>query len=213
MGWLGPWPRSTFRAWRARSTSLTRAPLPRTRAAKGLFTTTDPETRRVVPENENGRVRVKMVYVVLEAQYQSAISQAVQKINATNGKVCFEVVGYLLEELRDKKNFELFQKDLSDANMFIGSLIFIEELAEKVRHRAGAGVRGCTGRLAAGEWPRMAHNAWGAMRGPRKGLGGPVCAQRCCCSFTALPPGSQPGCVASIASYTSGPVLASGLPA
>ena len=41
-------------------------------------------------------------------------------------------MGYLLEELRDGKNYEQFQKDIADANIFIGSLIFIEELAEKV---------------------------------------------------------------------------------
>lgn len=46
--------------------------------------------------------------------------------------MCIEVVGYLLEELRDAKNYEQFQKDVADANIFIGSLIFIEELAEKV---------------------------------------------------------------------------------
>jgi hypothetical protein len=38
----------------------------------------------------------------------------------------------LLEELRDSKNYEEFQKDVANANIFIGSLIFIEELAEKV---------------------------------------------------------------------------------
>lgn len=75
-----------------------------------------------------------MVYTVLEAQYQSALTAAVQAINASNKTVCFELVGYLLEELRDSQNFETFQKDLEDANVFIGSLIFIEELAEKVRH-------------------------------------------------------------------------------
>jgi hypothetical protein len=48
-------------------------------------------------------------------------------------QVCIEVVGYLLEELRDAKNYEQFKKDVADANIFIGSLIFIEELAEKVR--------------------------------------------------------------------------------
>ena len=48
-------------------------------------------------------------------------------------QVCVEVVGYLLEELRDAKNCALFQKDMQNANIFIGSLIFIEELAEKVR--------------------------------------------------------------------------------
>ena len=48
-------------------------------------------------------------------------------------QVCVEIVGYLLEELRDAKNYEQFQKDVADANIFIGSLIFIEELAEKVK--------------------------------------------------------------------------------
>ncbi|GIL68376.1 hypothetical protein Vafri_21675 [Volvox africanus] len=98
----------------------------------GLFTSTSPELRRVIPENVNGRVRVKVVYVVLEAQYQSAITAAVKNINAKNGKVCFEVVGYLLEELRDTKNFDALKQDVSTANIFIGSLIFIEELAEKI---------------------------------------------------------------------------------
>ena len=97
--------------------------------------------RRVVPDDVKGRVRVKMVYVVLEAQYQSAISAAVKSINSNNQKVCFETVGYLLEELRDAKNFEAFQRDLDDANMFIGSLIFIEELADKVRGCWGLGLQ------------------------------------------------------------------------
>jgi len=98
----------------------------------GLFTSTSPEMRRVVPENTDGKVKVKVVYVVLEAQYQSALTAAVKNINAKNPKVAFELVGYLLEELRDAKNFETFQADVASANVFIGSLIFIEELAEKI---------------------------------------------------------------------------------
>jgi magnesium chelatase subunit H len=47
-------------------------------------------------------------------------------------QVCFEIVGYLLEELRDSSNFEAFKQDVATANVFIGSLIFIEELADKV---------------------------------------------------------------------------------
>ncbi len=43
-----------------------------------------------------------------------------------------EIVGYLLEELRDADNFESFKSDVASANIFIGSLIFIEELADKV---------------------------------------------------------------------------------
>ena len=109
------------------------------------------------------RLKLKLVYVVLEAQYQSALDEAVRNLNANNdqarrrsrdariiiyisfsasrahraatpprAQVCVEMVGYLLEELRDAKNLELFKKDISDANIFIGSLIFIEELADKI---------------------------------------------------------------------------------
>lgn len=85
-----------------------------------------------MPDNVGTRVKVKVVYTVLEAQYQSALTAAVKQINATNKTVCFELVGYLLEELRDPSNYAAFQQDMSDANVFIGSLIFIEELAEKV---------------------------------------------------------------------------------
>lgn len=52
-----------------------------------MFTSTSPEMRRVVPDDVKGRVKVKVVYVVLEAQYQSAISAAVKNINAKNSKV------------------------------------------------------------------------------------------------------------------------------
>ena len=98
----------------------------------GGFTTLDPNSRRIVPE-ANGRTVVKVVYTVLESQYQSSLNAAVKNINATSDKVCFEIIGYLLEELRDAKNYESFKADIADANIFIGSLIFIEELAEKVR--------------------------------------------------------------------------------
>ncbi len=104
-------------------------------AVKGLFTSVDPNSRRVVPENADGRVKVKVVYVVLESQYQAALTAAVKSLNAKNSKVCFEIVGYLLEELRDEKNFEAFKEDLATTNIFVGSLIFIEELAEKVCSR------------------------------------------------------------------------------
>jgi magnesium chelatase subunit H len=96
----------------------------------------------VVPSEVNGRVKVKVVYTVLEAQYQSALTAAVQAINSSNKTVCFELVGYLLEELRDVNNFEAFKKDLEDANVFIGSLIFIEELAEKVMSSRGCRMGG-----------------------------------------------------------------------
>lgn len=56
-------------------------------AGGGLFTSTNPEIRRVVPENVNGRTKLKVVYVVLEAQYQSALTAAVRNINATRDQV------------------------------------------------------------------------------------------------------------------------------
>ena len=55
-------------------------------AGGGLFTTTNPEIRRVVPD-VRGRTKVKLVYVVLEAQYQSALTQAVRNINAGRDNV------------------------------------------------------------------------------------------------------------------------------
>ncbi|KAK3179380.1 hypothetical protein Dsin_032788 [Dipteronia sinensis] len=45
----------------------------------------------------------------------------------------FEVVVYLVEELHDKDAYKTFYEDLEDANIFIGSLIFVEELALKVK--------------------------------------------------------------------------------
>ncbi|XP_073034696.1 magnesium-chelatase subunit ChlH, chloroplastic isoform X2 [Primulina eburnea] len=99
----------------------------------GLFTQTTPEVRRIVPENSRGLPTVKVVYVVLEAQYQSSLSAAVQSLNQNGEYASFEVVGYLVEELRDENTYKTFCKDLEDANVFIGSLIFVEELALKVK--------------------------------------------------------------------------------
>ena len=100
-------------------------------SSKGLFTNVDPAIRTIIPE-ANGRTVVKMVYVVLESQYQSSLSAAVKQINATNKNVCVQVSGYLLEELRNEDNLNQFKTDVENANVFIGSLIFIEELAEKI---------------------------------------------------------------------------------
>ncbi|KAK5803865.1 hypothetical protein PVK06_031514 [Gossypium arboreum] len=99
----------------------------------GLFTQTTPEVRRIVPENKNNLPTVKIVYVVLEAQYQSSLSSAVQSLNQNSNFASFEVVGYLVEELRDENTYKTFCKDLEGANIFIGSLIFVEELALKVK--------------------------------------------------------------------------------
>ena len=54
------------------------------------------------------------------------------EINATNKNACVQVSGYLLEELRNEDNLNQFKTDVENANVFIGSLIFIEELAEKI---------------------------------------------------------------------------------
>ncbi|GAB4461801.1 MAG: magnesium chelatase subunit H [Elainellaceae cyanobacterium] len=97
-----------------------------------MFTHVKPTVRHIVPDNLNGRALIKVVYVVLEPQYQSALSAAVRSINESNPDVAIEISGYLLEELRSAENYEALQKDVSEANIFIGSLIFIEELAEKV---------------------------------------------------------------------------------
>lgn len=98
----------------------------------GLFTQTTQEVRRIVPEKSN-LTTVKVVYVVLEAQYQSSLTAAVQALNKSNEHASFELVGYLVEELRDENNYNSLCKDLEDANIFIGSLIFVEELALKVK--------------------------------------------------------------------------------
>jgi magnesium chelatase subunit H len=62
------------------------------------------------------------------------MSAAVKAINENeNSGVACECVGYLLEELRDEKNAAAFKKDVEEANVFIGSLIFVQELAEQVK--------------------------------------------------------------------------------
>jgi len=98
----------------------------------GMFTATNAENRRVVPEDVRGRPVMKVVYVVLESQYQSSVTAAVKRINAGSENMAVECVGYLLEELRDDEAYEQFKKDVEEANVFIGSLIFVQELAEKV---------------------------------------------------------------------------------
>jgi magnesium chelatase subunit H len=97
-----------------------------------MFTHVKPTVRHIVPENLQGRSLIKVVYVVLEPQYQSSLSAAVRSINQNNPNLAIEISGYLLEELRNAENYEAFQQDVAQANVFIASLIFIEELAEKV---------------------------------------------------------------------------------
>ena len=111
------------------------APMPKLDSMQtgGMFTNSSPETRRVVPTIMEGKTRFKIVYVVLESQYQSSLTKACNSINAGKEGVAIEAVGYLLEELRDPANLEKFKADVADANIFIGSLIFVQELADKVR--------------------------------------------------------------------------------
>ena len=69
-----------------------------------MFTSAPPiaslSSRRIIPENLQGRVLMKLVYVVLEPQYQSAMSAAVKSINKNNPNLAIEVSGYLIEDIR-----------------------------------------------------------------------------------------------------------------
>ena len=75
---------------------------------------------------------MKAVYVVLEPQYQNALTQAATALNAANAELGIELSGYLIEELRDESNYADFCADVAQADVFIASLIFIEDLAQKV---------------------------------------------------------------------------------
>ncbi len=97
-----------------------------------MFTHVKSTIRHITPERLGGRALIKVVYVVLESQYQSALSQAVRQINDNNPTLAIEISGYLIEELRDPENYEEFKRDIQRANIFIASLIFIEDLAQKV---------------------------------------------------------------------------------
>ncbi len=97
-----------------------------------MFTNVKSTIRHIAPESIGDRSLVKVVYVVLEPQYQSALSASVRSINANNPNIAIEVSGYLIEELRDRENYEAFKHDIAEANLFIASLIFIEDLADKV---------------------------------------------------------------------------------
>jgi magnesium chelatase subunit H len=97
-----------------------------------MFTHVKSTIRRVTPENLNGRDLLRVVYVVLEPQYQSTLTEAARKINQNNPHLAIELSGYLIEELRNEENYHSFQQDVARANIFIASLIFIEDLAQKV---------------------------------------------------------------------------------
>jgi magnesium chelatase subunit H len=97
-----------------------------------MFTHVKSTIRHIAPDNLRGRNLIKVVYVVLESQYQSALSQAVRTINSNHPNLAIEISGYLIEELRDPENYGEFKRDMESANIFIASLIFIEDLAQKV---------------------------------------------------------------------------------
>ena len=98
-----------------------------------MFTQVRSADRRVAPvEGQNHRSVMKAVYVVLEPQYQNALTQAATALNAANADLGIELSGYLIEELRDESNYADFCADVAQADVFIASLIFIEDLAQKV---------------------------------------------------------------------------------
>ncbi len=97
-----------------------------------MFTQVKSTIRHLEPDSLNGRSLLKVVYVLLEPQYQSSLSTAVSQINKNNPNLAIEINGYLIEELRDPDNYEDFKRDVASANIFIASLIFIEDLADKV---------------------------------------------------------------------------------
>ncbi|MGK7915785.1 MAG: magnesium chelatase subunit H [Prochloraceae cyanobacterium] len=97
-----------------------------------MFTHVKSTIRHIAPEKLKDRSLLKVVYVVLEPQYQSSLSAAVKHINQNNPDIAIEINGYLIEELRSQENYEDFKRDIAEANIFIASLIFIEDLAEKL---------------------------------------------------------------------------------
>jgi len=103
-------------------------------AAFSGYTASNSESRLVVPTDRQrqGRQLVKIVYVVLESQYQASMTAAVKQINQSNSPVCATCTGYLLEEIRNPDTLEELKSDLETANVFVCSLIFVQELAEKL---------------------------------------------------------------------------------
>ena len=98
-----------------------------------MFTQVSSASRRVSPAQNHQHISVmKVVYVVLEPQYQNALTEAAKSLNTQNGPIGVELNGYLIEELRADDNYQNFKHDIETADVFIASLIFIEDLAQKV---------------------------------------------------------------------------------
>jgi len=77
-------------------------------ASFGGYTASNSENRLVVPTDRQreGRQLMKIVYVVLESQYQASMTAAVKQINKSDSPVCAECTGYLLEEIRNPDTLE-----------------------------------------------------------------------------------------------------------
>ena len=97
-----------------------------------MFTQIRSASRRVSPEPDASRLVMRVVYLVLEPQYQNSLTQAVNALNSQPGSFSVDLCGYLIEELRDPENYQQFCSDVAAADVFIASLIFIEDLAQKV---------------------------------------------------------------------------------
>lgn len=97
-----------------------------------MFTHVKSTIRHISPEKTEAKALVKVVYVVLESQYQSSLAAAVKSINENNESIAIELSGYLVEELRNPENYKDFEEKIAEANIFIASLIFIEDLAAKI---------------------------------------------------------------------------------
>ena len=97
-----------------------------------MFTQVRSASRRVSPASSEGRLVMRAVYVVLEPQYQNTLTLAATTLNEQAGELAVDLRGYLIEELRDEENYRQFCSDLAEADVFIASLIFIEDLAQKV---------------------------------------------------------------------------------
>ena len=97
-----------------------------------MFTQVRSASRRVSPGPNASRNVMRVVYLVLEPQYQNSLTQAANALNEQSVDFSVELCGYLIEELRDQENYEQFCADVAAADVFIASLIFIEDLAQKV---------------------------------------------------------------------------------
>ena len=96
-----------------------------------MFTQVRSANRRVSPVEDNKhKVVIKAVYVVLEPQYQNSLTEAAKAINDMNGPIGINLCGYLIEELRNENNYADFKADISNADIFVASLIIIEDRAQ-----------------------------------------------------------------------------------